>query len=513
MFGIFGKKKSSAIPEDLKAALERHSYPEMSEALLRWCSSAQSFDEDLLLRTAKINGWSDSEQHKILIFALYYLKDYRRAFSLSGEFVSNKENFDVDIYILCIGILYRLAQFEDAARVLAAQPSSSPEFQNRLDYWVSRHLVFLSMNDMKEAEAALDKAMSLCPNDLGMAERSLSVFWEVGALDKFYNSLNLIEEHPPAGGYSYALNLLAMGRYREGFARMESRYEIEEAGMYLNSALLPLPRWDGKSIPKKCLLVSGEQGFGDHIQMARYLPMLKQKMGDTPFVIEVISEAVSLLETNFPELTITHRELGKKPQVDFDCWIGMMSLPHIFDTDISTVPAREGYLTVPEDARAYWKERMSELVQGTRARIGVTWSGQPAHRADRRRSVPFSKMVEAMKGFDADFFVLQKSAPAIRPSNLVDVSEELLTFSDTAALIQELDLVVTVDTSVVHLAGALGKQALLLLPYRYEWRWGVEGEENPWYSSVRVCRQRKSGEWDEVLKDVFENKIPDMIYR
>jgi ADP-heptose:LPS heptosyltransferase len=120
-------------------------------------------------------------------------------------------------------------------------------------------------------------------------------------------------------------------------------------------------------------------------------------------------------------------------------------------------------------------------------------------------------MMEAILGVDADFFALQTQVPSIHPANLTDISEEMVTLADTAALIEEMDVVITVDTSVVHLAGAIGKEAWLLLPHRYEWRWSLEGERNNWYDSVRVLRQRNHGDWSYPLEEVFQHLLPDLV--
>ena len=116
-------------------------------------------------------------------------------------------------------------------------------------------------------------------------------------------------------------------------------------------------------------------------------------------------------------------------------------------------------------------------------------------------------MMNAIRPIDADFFALQTSVPPNHPDHLIDISDELVTLADTAALIAEMDIIITVDTSIVHLAGAIGKETWLLLPYRYEWRWGLEGERNNWYESVKVLRQPTHGDWNSVLSDVFDHRF------
>jgi hypothetical protein len=184
-----------------------------------------------------------------------------------------------------------------------------------------------------------------------------------------------------------------------------------------------------------------------------------------------------------------------------------MSLPYIFGVKVDNVPLKKGYLHAPPENTLYWQERV-RMIKGKRPLIGLAWSGQPWHRADRRRSIAFDEMMRAIKNIEADFFALQTQVPRIHPANLHNVSEELVTLADTAALIDEMDLIITVDTAPVHLAGALGKETWLLLPFRYEWRWGIEGEENPWYDSVKVLRQAQSGDWASLLDDVFNRQLP-----
>ena len=153
-------------------------------------------------------------------------------------------------------------------------------------------------------------------------------------------------------------------------------------------------------------------------------------------------------------------------------------------------------------------QRLAELAGGDAPRIGLAWSGNPTHRADRRRSIPFGHIARVVRDHPLlRFFALQTSVPDSCPANLVNVSEEMVTLADTAALIAEMDLVITVDTSIVHIAGALGKTAWLLLPHRYEWRWSLAGETNNWYASVRVIRQQRIGDWDSVLEEAFGRRL------
>jgi hypothetical protein len=190
-----------------------------------------------------------------------------------------------------------------------------------------------------------------------------------------------------------------------------------------------------------------------------------------------------------------------------------MSLPYFLGTTTSNVPLRSGYLQAPPEHNQYWRTLIESQFGSSRPKIGVAWSGNPRHRFDLRRSIPTDLFLDRLAACDGvQFFALQTTLPETLPSNLAAFPDELVTFADTAAIVSELDAVVCVDTSLVHLAGALGKPTWLLLPRRYEWRWGLEGEQNCWYSSVRVLRQKESGQWAPLLADVFTRELTQLLH-
>jgi hypothetical protein len=302
---------------------------------------------------------------------------------------------------------------------------------------------------------------------------------------------------------------LARDYYPEGFRLAEARYRMPEAPASINSSLLSSPRWQGEPLTGKRLLVHGEQGLGDIVMMARYLPLLRAQ--DAHVVVDCREAAIPLLQHNFPDCEIIPGDVQTPLHIDFDCWTGAMSLPFHFATTRDTAPAKSGYLSAPPEQAAYWHARVDELAKGI-AKIGIAWSGYSGHRADKRRSIGFERMVRCLRAYPLiDFFPLQTNVPSSCPVNLHDTSEEMMTLADTAALIAEMDLVITVDTSVVHIAGALGKRTWLLLPYRYEWRWSLTGEKNNWYDSVRVLRQEAHGDWDSLLNLTFGQRLDECL--
>jgi hypothetical protein len=232
-------------------------------------------------------------------------------------------------------------------------------------------------------------------------------------------------------------------------------------------------------------------------------------LGAQQIRLEAQPETLTLLQYNFPEIPIIERRAEKIPGWAFDYWAGMMSLPLRLKAWGKDTPGRSGYLRVPPENAQYWTERVEQMNPTRQPKIGLAWSGQPYHRADRRRSIPFEQMMRQVRGVPITFFALQTHVPQVLPANVKNVSEEMITLADTAALIEQMDLVITVDTSVVHIAGALGKTTWLLLPKRYEWRWGLEGEENDWYDSVKVIRQTEHANWAPVLQEVFEHRLSE----
>ena len=242
--------------------------------------------------------------------------------------------------------------------------------------------------------------------------------------------------------------------------------------------------------------------------MARYFPMLEEMTGGR-MVVEVQGELLPLLAANHPGLSFIPRLHGVAPEADYDLWIGAMSLPYLFGDTADSIPGTKGYIKAPAESLAYWHERVAQTASHS-PRIGLAWSGNPRHPSDRRRSIPFEMIAPYIARLSGLTFIAVQTTgmPAQAPANLVGPSEELITFGDTAALMDALDLIITVDTSAVHLAGAMGKAAWLMLPYRYEWRWGIEGEKNPWYDTVSVLRQSSHGDWHGILEEIFTKRLP-----
>jgi hypothetical protein len=261
--------------------------------------------------------------------------------------------------------------------------------------------------------------------------------------------------------------------------------------------------WNGMAIPKGRLLLVGDQGYGDTIQFARYIPMVARLCDEV--VLGCSAEMGPILQ-NIPGVKQYCHRWNDVPGHAAHCRLS--TLPYLFQTRMETIPSQVPYLKAEPARIAAWRERFAAQLPPGR-RIGLAWTGRPTHPNDRRRSLPLSRLLpiaEAARG--AVFVSLQKPMPAgdlaVMPQfrGMTDLSADLTDFGETAAVLENLDMVVTVDTSMGHLAGALGKPAWIMLPKASDWRWMLDRSDSPWYPSVRLFRQGYPGAWDVVLAEV-----------
>jgi len=499
------------LPTEVQQWIATRQFAALQHWLLAQCERRRNVDLLPALSNALRQArWPEIDIAKLELLAHFAAALHPQAIELARQIKASQTNPDVEVLLIEAFSLFHCHAFEEAWQILLAQRAHWPEWENRVDFRRIAMLLAHTMADDAHVRHFLIEARRHAPDDAIIALNGYGIAFELGEMAEFAR----IADEIAAGKYDLseaALALahieLAQGRYAAGWRIHEGRYRMKEAGRYLNPALLDRPLWQGEPLGDETLLVSCEQGLGDTLMMARYFPMLGEK-GIAHLLVETQKEALPLLQENFPTLRFVERRHGQLPDEPFDCWCGSMSLPSFFAARVDGVPARGGYLAAPAEGRRYWRQRLDEAAPG-RLRIGLCWSGSRTHRADRRRSLAAERLFAAIAPLDACFFTLQKEIPpAPLPANLIDVSEELITLADTAALIESLDLTISIDSMPVHLAGALGKACWLMLPYRYEWRWGLEGESNPWYDSVRVFRQQAPGDWDGVLREVFATRWP-----
>jgi hypothetical protein len=292
-----------------------------------------------------------------------------------------------------------------------------------------------------------------------------------------------------------AFLLLLRGRFEEGWIEYEARWASEEAESQRRP--LPHPRWQGEEIGDEILFIHAEQGLGDTLQFCRYLPEIAR----TRRVILEVPEQLFRLFQGFGgvEQVVC---AGTVPP-EFDRHSPLLSLPYIAQTNLDTIPADIPYLSADTEATAIWRGRLAALPG---LKVGLVWAGGTKMQRDYERSIPLERFARLAGLEGVSFVSLQKgdAAAATPPAGLElhGWTDELTDFADTAALVEALDLVISVDTATLHLAGALGKPVWLLNRFIPDWRWLLNREDSPWYPTLRQFRQTKPGDWDDVMMRV-----------
>ncbi|WP_316165151.1 MULTISPECIES: tetratricopeptide repeat protein [unclassified Bradyrhizobium] len=295
--------------------------------------------------------------------------------------------------------------------------------------------------------------------------------------------------------YNHAHFLLMCGDLKNGFAEHQWGRKCKSLSEGMPS--FDAPEWQGDPLDGRTLLLFADYGIGDALQFVRYLPMVAAKGGS--IVLQVQPAIASLLRA-VPGVTVVARG---EPLPRFDLQLPLMDLPRIFGTTLQTIPADIPYLHADPVKVAAWR---AELGKTSLLKVGVVWAGNPRHKGDSQRSLAVEAVLPHLVTPGIQLFSLQKEPrPADAPvlaqlgDAIVDLAPALGDFSDTAAAISALDLVISVDTSVAHLAGAMGRPVWILLPYALDWRWLREREDSPWYPTMRLFRQEQPRAWDGVL--------------
>ena len=310
---------------------------------------------------------------------------------------------------------------------------------------------------------------------------------------------SLVDRPSVTGLGDYALALLTDGQFAKGWELYEFRW-LKEPFLSLRPGFRK-PVWTGQDLHGKTILLCGEQGFGDIIQFIRYAPMLKS-LGATVFLR--MRSGLEPLAAGFPGVDrILDRDSVLPP---FDFHIHLMSLPRAFGTELASIPADIPYLRADSVRGDRWVDRLRAVEE---LKVGVIWAGNPAHARDRFRSMSLERLMPLLNVDGARFYSLQKGPAAaeiealqLSDIDLVDLGPLLDDFGETVAVIEQLDLVVCVDTAIAHLAGALGKPVWLLLPQPADFRWLEGREDSPWYPTMRLFRQSRRGKWDDVVERV-----------
>ena len=384
------------------------------------------------------------------------------------------------------------ASVESFRRALAIEPHLPPALNNLGN----------SLRDLGRLEEAVplyQRALQIRANhpptlhNLGLALRGLMRLDE--ATRCFDTALAFDPGHHECR-VSRAMLLLLLGDFSRGWREYERRWEISRA---FTKRTYPRPFWDGLDPEGRTILLHYEQGFGDTNQFVRYAPLVRAR--GARVILECQPELCELFETipGVDEIVTVGDDVP-----EFDQYRALMSLPMLFGTTLQSIPAEVPYLSADPARVASWKA----MIPADGLRVGLVWAGAAGYANDRNRSLSLARLGALGEIPGVHFVGLQKGAAAVQGANpppgmkLMDVGEKLHDFADTAAVLENLDLVITIDTAAGHLAGALAKPVWLLIPHSPDWRWLLDREDSPWYPTMRLFRQPRIGDWDSVLDRV-----------
>jgi len=485
-----------------------------------------------------------------------YLKSgsYVIAGQLCGKILAEDPNHAEALHLMGI------TSYHKGHPVLASELVHKAVFSDphNPEYYYNLGLILATLGQMKNAVTAYQNAINLQPgysdalNNLGlmlydqdMLEESVILFQQAirskpDLTNAWYNlgmalqaqgrSTEAIEAYdqvlqvsPDSAEthFNRSISLLLTGNFEEGWDEYEWRFRPSGKKMGGVSEK-HLMRWDGASLNQKRLLVNDEQGIGDTLQFIRYLPMLKEQGGTVIF--ETSKPLQTLLEkfAGLDELVVPSS--GGMSNIEFDFFVPLMSLPGIFNTNLETIPDRIPYIFANNEKVKLWQDRINQhtfnvgiVWAGTPTanygqaglsgleHVNLAWAGNPVNKtaASRSNRLEYFRPLSKIPG--VQLYGLQKGAGAKQVRQMsaaidvINLGEKFKDFSDTAGVIENLDLVVTVDTSVAHLAGAMGKPVWVLIPLVPDWRWMLERDDSPWYPSMRLFRQHIRGEWGDVF--------------
>jgi tetratricopeptide (TPR) repeat protein len=377
-------------------------------------------------------------------------------------------------------------------RALALRPDL-PQPHNTLgSAWIEIGRIDDAVNSIRCA-LALQPDFPEAHHNLGVA-LSHRGEWEP-AIACFHRALALKPNFADAH-YNLGCLLLLLGCHEEGWRQYEWRWRDRGfAGWQRASSA---PRWEGTRLDGRTLLLHAEQGFGDAIQFLRYVPLVRERAGAARVIVACPRELLRLLaQTGDWNAEIIDRDgCGGLPS--FDVQLPLLSLPLVLEK-MKPLTMPHAYLRAAPELRAAWRERLGPAAD---FRVGVAWAGSPLHLSDHRRSIAPERFLASLRMPGVSCHSLQVEPRTPPDAGIPDLAGHLGDFADTAALIAELDLIITVDTAVAHLAGALGRPVWTLLPFIPDWRWGLEREDTPWYPTMRLFRQPAAGDWDSVIQRI-----------
>lgn len=427
------------------------------------------------------------------------VKAYRKAIELNNDYGEAYNNLG--------NCLQKQNKYAESIEYYDKAINLNPEYAEAYNNLAAAHY---KLGNFKTAIENCRKAIKLKDNYAEAYNTLAAALQAEKRFDEAIECYNKTVEYAPdyaEARYSRGMLYLCHGEFAKGWDDYQWRLKTDKTKVTLR---YDKPWWQGENFKGKTILVQAEQGFGDSIQFVRYLPMVKERGGTV--ILAEKPELIGLFRNleGIDEIVDTAKVI--EGNVKYDLYITLLSLPKIFDTKIDNIPAQIPYLSAEASKILFWHDK----IKTETFKIGIVWAGNPIHGNDRNRSCALKDFIQLAKIKNVTLFSLQKG-PGIEQMKswpgdmeLIDLGQEFEDFTDTAAAIENMDLTISVDTSVIHLAGAMGKTAWALIPCEPDWRWMLNRQDTPWYPTIRLFRQKQYGSWEELfhrVADRVENLI------
>jgi tetratricopeptide (TPR) repeat protein len=415
---------------------------------------------------------------------------YEKALTLNPQSVETLSN---------LGVIY--AELHQLDRAVAYHRQAININPHYADGYINLGLALSQQNAFAEAEEAYQQALKLNPQQQSVIQCNRGLNYQAqgewqNAQDCFTQSLN-VDSNNAKARFNLATLALLQGDLAQGWAEYEARFNLNNP----NHPVLKTtqPNWQGEDLQGKTLLVYCEQGLGDTLQFIRYLPLLKQR--GARLLLQTQPALISFLATQ-TQLGIEQCFAMGQTLPAYDYYVPLMSLPQRFQTQVDNIPAANGYLQVPV------QHSLALPAANASLRVGLVWAGNPQHKNNHRRSISLKSLIPLLDNPFVQFYSLQYGSPqteiqqAGMQNKIIDLSPQLKSWIETAQLINQLDLIITVDTAIAHLSGALNKPTWLLLPFIPDFRWLLDRTDTPWYNVLRLFRQTQRDDWESVIHTI-----------
>ena len=518
---------SQAICADPQSALLYNTMGVISDALNKSDQAIRAYCKAIKLKP------DYAEAHKNLALAYQHLKHYKEAISSFQQAIALAPQ-DVESHMRLADLLRTRARHAEAVvkyqdvialapdtaeahndlaiclkeqgcftEAIAAQKRALELAPETVDFHINMAGILQSQGALAEAMTTCHQAIKLNPKEANIYYSLASVQRDAGQIDEaISNNQQAIELAPqwaPPHWNQAVCHLLA-GQFAEAWKQYPWRHKVDFKLGYPHRHAQP--QWDGSRFTGKRLLVHCEQGHGDAIQFARYLPLVKSRGGDVVFgawesLVELAANMSGVDE-------VAPMTWDAPPDCDFDLRTSILDLPALFGTTLESIDASVPYVTVDPAKLRYWQQQLNT----EQFKVGIAWAGSPKHTNDRNRSCALDLFEPLAQLDDIALYSLQRDVSDIRTRQQLEalgikqIADQFFNFSDTSAAISNLDLIITVDTAVLHLAGALGLSTWGLIPYSPDWRWMLHRADSPWYPTLRLFRQPRPGDWQSVFERV-----------